>query len=374
MKLDIFLLNSIIPCLLAFVLWMNRSKRSTARLFLSYAMLNVSITFFIFYQYLSSNFALYTYVHPIGVALVLFIYPSFYQYVLFLTGYKKVKISIFLPGILFGLGSAIMFWGFLSAHDRIYFLSSYRTHKTFDSLALQINMLFRFANIFMVFIQIVWFYIATLSILKKNKRIIINIYSNAGSVSFHWMQVINISFLVSAIACVSLYVINPARYFGSIHVLEYPFYVLAFIISLLGAIGVSQNEVPEELVVIINTTEIRTIQEDENNTAVELMLKIENYFETEKPFLNPELNISQISIAIGTNRSYVSKCINSIKGQNFSQFVNTHRIAYAKSLLKDENVVSISEIAFQSGFGSLDAFNRTFKNNEKLTPKEYRTC
>src|ERR1035437_1050763 len=98
MKFDIFLLNSIIPFLLAFVLWMNRSANGTAKLFLSYAMLNVSITFFITYQYLSHNYEFYSYLHPIGVATVLFIYPSFYQYVLFLTGHKKVNVLIFLPG------------------------------------------------------------------------------------------------------------------------------------------------------------------------------------------------------------------------------------------------------------------------------------
>lgn len=58
-------------------------------------------------------------------------------------------------------------------------------------------------------------------------------------------------------------------------------------------------------------------------------------------------------------------------GKTLTRFVNDMRISYACKLIIDGKL-SISQICFESGFNNLSSFNRTFKNNKKLSPTEYR--
>ena len=47
------------------------------------------------------------------------------------------------------------------------------------------------------------------------------------------------------------------------------------------------------------------------------------------------------------------------------------RLGYASKLLLSSND-SISEIAYKSGFNNIANFNRLFKKNKFITPKQYR--
>jgi AraC-like DNA-binding protein len=64
---------------------------------------------------------------------------------------------------------------------------------------------------------------------------------------------------------------------------------------------------------------------------------------------------------------FFKKCTN----KRFTQFVVDLRLGHASKLLIDSNL-SISEIAFISGFNNIANFNRLFKKNKFVTPKQYR--
>ena len=64
---------------------------------------------------------------------------------------------------------------------------------------------------------------------------------------------------------------------------------------------------------------------------------------------------------------FFKKCTN----KSFTQFVVDLRLGHASKLLLDSNL-SISEIAFISGFNNIANFNRLFKKNKLITPKQYR--
>ncbi|PHN95748.1 AraC family transcriptional regulator [Tenacibaculum discolor] len=61
-------------------------------------------------------------------------------------------------------------------------------------------------------------------------------------------------------------------------------------------------------------------------------------------------------------------------GSTFSEFVLGERLARAHRLLTDpgRTASSISTIAFESGFGDLSYFNRTFRRHFGATPSEIR--
>ena len=103
-----------------------------------------------------------------------------------------------------------------------------------------------------------------------------------------------------------------------------------------------------------------------------LMQRICELMEKEKPFLNPELKISDVASALGTNRTYLSDCINSQRDSSFTQFVNAYRVEYAKELLRNRRDIKISEVYTLSGFSSENTFFRIFKAHTGKTPSEYR--
>ncbi|RRB04412.1 helix-turn-helix domain-containing protein [Larkinella rosea] len=59
--------------------------------------------------------------------------------------------------------------------------------------------------------------------------------------------------------------------------------------------------------------------------------------------------------------------------RTFSEFLNEIRIGFACQLLQQSDL-PITQIAYESGFGNISYFNRSFKKNRGLTPKEYRQC
>ncbi len=57
-----------------------------------------------------------------------------------------------------------------------------------------------------------------------------------------------------------------------------------------------------------------------NDSAYEqLMQRINELMETQKPYLNSELKVSDIADIFGIHRNEISACINSQKGCTFSQ-------------------------------------------------------
>lgn len=56
---------------------------------------------------------------------------------------------------------------------------------------------------------------------------------------------------------------------------------------------------------------------------------------------------------------------------NFNKYVNGVRLNHATALLKNTNE-SITDLCFECGFESQRTFNRVFKDEYKMTPREYR--
>ena len=96
-----------------------------------------------------------------------------------------------------------------------------------------------------------------------------------------------------------------------------------------------------------------------------------HYFNTEKPYLDPELTISEVASHLLTNRSYLSKSISLYEGDNFCTFVNRYRVRYALELYHRNNKLRVSELATLSGFNSPTAFNIAFKAEMNITPGEW---
>ncbi|WBS73526.1 helix-turn-helix domain-containing protein [Elizabethkingia meningoseptica] len=96
--------------------------------------------------------------------------------------------------------------------------------------------------------------------------------------------------------------------------------------------------------------------------------------ETQKPYLDGELNLLKLSELININAHQLSYLLNNGFNENFFQFVNKYRVEHAKKLLSGDpsKKFSILGIAFESGFNSKTSFNTIFKKTMGITPSEFR--
>ena len=110
------------------------------------------------------------------------------------------------------------------------------------------------------------------------------------------------------------------------------------------------------------------------SASKDLVLRVKSLFETEAPFLGSDATLLHIARRLNTQPRFLSQAINEVEGVNFSEFVNTYRVAHAKELLKDPDRIydKIATIAFDCGFGNITSFNVAFKSHVKMTPSEFR--
>lgn len=85
---------------------------------------------------------------------------------------------------------------------------------------------------------------------------------------------------------------------------------------------------------------------------------------------DPDYKLDNLLNDIGIGRSQFYRKINSITGQNPSNFIRTIRLKYASELLV-KNEFSIKEITHMVGFNSTAYFSKTFRELFGLTPTEY---
>lgn len=96
-----------------------------------------------------------------------------------------------------------------------------------------------------------------------------------------------------------------------------------------------------------------------------------SYFETEKPFLDPDLSIGSVAKELFTNKAYLSRTINLYTGKNFCQYVNYHRIKYAIALFNSNPGLKVADLAGMSGFRTTTSFSMAFRLYMNETPGEW---
>lgn len=102
-----------------------------------------------------------------------------------------------------------------------------------------------------------------------------------------------------------------------------------------------------------------------------LAFQLDALMNSEKPWLDPFLNLKMLSRMVGSKPYYVTQALNTVLEKNFYGYVNSWRVEEAARLLleTDDNVLAISEL---SGFNSKSTFNSTFRKEKGLTPSAYR--
>ncbi len=128
-------------------------------------------------------------------------------------------------------------------------------------------------------------------------------------------------------------------------------------------------EEEEDYPVLPETT---TITEEERAAR---RRKFEKYMNEHRPYLNPELQISDLALAFSTNRTYLSRFINREYSMNFSRYINLLRFQEMERLRNDLTCAHLAEEerACMAGFGNFRGYTKMkkqMKEEERINEKQ----
>lgn len=185
-------------------------------------------------------------------------------------------------------------------------------------------------------------------------------FSYTENIDLHWLRTILYSFYV----ILGLWIVNCM----AIHLnVEMIYILLSMVIWMTICYYLYKHEqVLDEL-----GTEPAPPADADESAIKRLGTKIEQLFCEKQIFLNPQLKVSDVARAAGTNRTYVSNYFNQTLGVSFYEYVNALRIDFACRLLRT-TTDSVKTIAEKSGFNSQQTFIRTFLRLKGVNPAKYR--
>ena len=99
--------------------------------------------------------------------------------------------------------------------------------------------------------------------------------------------------------------------------------------------------------------------------------KIKAYYIKEKPYLNKNLKLRDIALALSTNETYISREINKNFHMKFPEFNNYYRIEEALRLFSEKGDLTVIEVCSKAGFNNRASFNNAFKLYVGNTPAEW---
>jgi AraC-like DNA-binding protein len=218
--------------------------------------------------------------------------------------------------------------------------------------------------------------------IRKHQANLKNLVSyTSGVITLNWLKILSISFYV---AFVILFILGGLNMIGDIIPFD-PYFVVFAFIALFSFVysfyGIKQPVIfGQEL--RINEDEKDEKKETEKYSrsglkekqAEQYLEKLIHVMETDKPYLDRDLSIHELSVITDIPRHHITQVLNEKHGKNFFTFINEYRVKEVISRFNDpaNNNFTILAIAYDSGFNSKTTFNSIFKSQTGLTPSEFR--
>ena len=234
------------------------------------------------------------------------------------------------------------------------------------------------------FIQLVIYSILQWSLIIKYKKHN-KIYQIEKQIKeiLNWLRIFSWICTTSVIAffiIVLIYLSNISLFnnWGFINVIPLFFYTVGFFImsSYLLIHPQIMNGLPfikyREMEINMLTEEVSSVPFFEEDFTIQIGL-INSYFDESKPYLNQNLTLNQVAVAIGLPVRDLSYIINNYYNYRFTDFVNSYRIKYIINKFNESYLenFTIESVAFEAGFISRSGFYKSFKKLYKMTPSEY---
>lgn len=117
-------------------------------------------------------------------------------------------------------------------------------------------------------------------------------------------------------------------------------------------------------------------EDDKKNIASselddQLEIKISEAITSQNFHTNMGCTLKDLSKLIDCHPHKISQHLKLHHQKNFNQFINQHRVEFAKQLLNEKRNWTVEAIAFEAGFNSRASFYRVFKEEVGISPTSY---
>lgn len=132
-----------------------------------------------------------------------------------------------------------------------------------------------------------------------------------------------------------------------------------------------QMEIPDEAEEKRKKYESSNLQEDRKERYVTKLL---DFMKEEKPHLESDLTLAELSNKINIPTHHLSQIINEKLECNFLDFINQYRVkeVQEKLLAPESQNFTVLSIAYDAGFNSKSTFYAAFKKQTSMTPNQYK--
>jgi len=233
------------------------------------------------------------------------------------------------------------------------------------------------------FVSITAYSVATFVVIHRHQKSMKKLVSySSGKITLQWLLGLSITFYTGYVLMFIFGGIDILVGFMPFDPYEISFIGLTLLTFLFGVFGFQQPGIFEE-VVRFHHPDTDDGEEDDpkkyqrsglkQEDVADYVNKIKKFMVIEKPYLNRELTIYDLSDQLKIPRHILSEVINEHMGKNFYHLVNDYRVDEVKERMKHEGLkqLTILGIAYDSGFNSKSSFNTIFKEKTGLTPSEY---
>ena len=106
----------------------------------------------------------------------------------------------------------------------------------------------------------------------------------------------------------------------------------------------------------------------------ELKERIYDIICKQKKYKDRDYSARQLAIDLETNTRYISAVVSVCFGMNYTSFVNSYRIKYAKTLLTNKRFekLRMDEVSTMAGFSNRQSFYASFYKFTGITPRQYK--
>lgn len=354
-------------------LWIDwREQRSMAKWRLLVFSVVATVLYAGHFAYFNSMEAILPYTETLYSMANLAVFPLYYLYLLEVTEEKwnhHWQVTLLMPSLVIGMmiGGCYAFVG-----------DGDRPHLFFIA---------RMVAKFIFAIQVVIVLLKGYKKVKKFDEIVENCYSDIENRTLRNTQIIIIFLVITSIISFLANVIGKEAFVDSLALVSIPCVVFAIILFMLLRAGHMQNftihelmEEAAETVVTYNDDNTDIMRETTESVSAEVNVEkirqisaeIEEVMRREKPFLQPDLRVSDLARLLHTNRDYISKAIRLDKGMSFNEYVNKLRIEHAITLMKNNSQIPVLELSIKSGYTSQASFFRNFKQFTGTSPKQFK--
>lgn len=232
-----------------------------------------------------------------------------------------------------------------------------------------------FLMVLLMHLQILVFMFVLLRLIMQISKRLETEYSNLEKHKIHWIYWVVFAFI--GMWMIDLFELVFGKVLGLTASYRYTLILISVGINALFANvtifkGLSQPSLFADNIIKSPLTPVHPIPQVAQTE--ELKSRLLSIMHLQKPYLEPEITLSELAMKTGINTKYLSQILNDQLGKNFYEFINDYRVEEAKKMLSDSALVdkTILEILYSCGFNSKSVFNNVFKKNTGVTPSQFR--